>query len=220
MGFIFSYYAKDKNGEGRDGTIEAINQDDAINKLEIQGLCVVSIEMVVEKKSEARNNRQPAKLPLSSWSKTNPPLNILFIVVCVGIPMFLLHQAGCFAKKPPRQPTSTSKSSSATLQAQEDIELAKLVYETGKALGLVGLIRVEVSESVMIVNVNMDLYREMYGDKIYGNQLMRSWQKLLAKVYDKRNGIVGVVMLYANGQKVAECDASMWGEVNVKWLDN
>lgn len=46
MGLIFSYHAKDAKGEHKDGTIEATNQDDALNKLGTQGLFVISINKV------------------------------------------------------------------------------------------------------------------------------------------------------------------------------
>ena len=44
MSPIFSYRAKDKNGGYQDGRIEALNQNDVVDKLEAQGLCVVSLK--------------------------------------------------------------------------------------------------------------------------------------------------------------------------------
>lgn len=104
-----------------------------------------------------------------------------------------------------------------TGKTQEDISLARIVYEAGKNTGIIG---VEVSDGIMVVNVTMELYRQMYNDRISGNQIMRSWQKMIAKEYDKTNGLIGTVDLYVNGQEVAQCEASMWGEVKVKWFDD
>jgi len=42
----FNYHAKNADGEYADGTIEAINQEEALDKLEKQQLCVVSIKSV------------------------------------------------------------------------------------------------------------------------------------------------------------------------------
>ena len=41
--FVFQYHAKDKNAQDVRGQIEAINQDDVLDKLHVQGLYVVSI---------------------------------------------------------------------------------------------------------------------------------------------------------------------------------
>jgi len=49
MGILFRYRAKDKNAQYKDGTIEAINEDDALSKLEKEELWVISIEKIEKK---------------------------------------------------------------------------------------------------------------------------------------------------------------------------
>jgi len=64
QGTVFSYHAKDSQGKYIDGTIEALNQDDVLNKLEAKGLIAVSIKAVEFEKA-------PPSLPI----QTIPPQN-------------------------------------------------------------------------------------------------------------------------------------------------
>lgn len=50
MGIFFRYQAKDKNAQYKDGIVEAIDKDDALSKLEQEGLYVFSIERIEDKK--------------------------------------------------------------------------------------------------------------------------------------------------------------------------
>lgn len=51
---IFKYHVKDNNGISRNGEIEAISQDEAVKKLQGQGLIVIFCEI-------ASNNRRSEK---------------------------------------------------------------------------------------------------------------------------------------------------------------
>ncbi len=46
MSIIFNYHARDANGKPKNGTIEAVDQDDAVNKLQAEGLVVISLKAV------------------------------------------------------------------------------------------------------------------------------------------------------------------------------
>ncbi len=54
MVLLFKYRARDEEGKSKDGLIEAVNEDDAVKKLQEQGLVVTSIEieMRIEKKAD------------------------------------------------------------------------------------------------------------------------------------------------------------------------
>jgi hypothetical protein len=52
MGLIFKYHARDIRGDSRDGEIEALNEDDAVKKLQEQGLIIVSLEGIEREKKE------------------------------------------------------------------------------------------------------------------------------------------------------------------------
>jgi hypothetical protein len=63
---IFKYYTRDNKGEKKEGTIEALNEEEAVKKLQAQGLFMISIEIAssgrietVDKISEPT----PAKIP-------------------------------------------------------------------------------------------------------------------------------------------------------------
>ena len=45
MGNLFKYHTKDANGTVRDGTIEALDENEAVKKLQEQGLVILSIEI-------------------------------------------------------------------------------------------------------------------------------------------------------------------------------
>ncbi|MCX5696831.1 MAG: zinc ribbon domain-containing protein [Candidatus Omnitrophica bacterium] len=57
MSLIFEYRARDAKGIGKDGTIEARDEEDAVKKLQEQGLFVISIE-----KTEGRE-KGPVDMP-------------------------------------------------------------------------------------------------------------------------------------------------------------
>ena len=100
----------------------------------------------------------------------------------------------------------------------KDIGFAKTIYEMGEKNGVKA---VEVDETLMTVHVTEKLYRGLFYDKISGNRLMRTWQKLLSQNYEKGNNL-GTVWLCVEGQKVAECTTEgFWGtEVVVEWFDD
>lgn len=52
MSLIFKYHTRNMKGEAKDGVIEAPNQEDAIKKLQAQGLVIISIEMVSGEEGE------------------------------------------------------------------------------------------------------------------------------------------------------------------------
>ena len=59
MGFLFRYHARDKDGKGKDGTIEAINEDAAVRKLQAQGLFVIAVN---EAQKERRIKERRTKI--------------------------------------------------------------------------------------------------------------------------------------------------------------
>ena len=52
MGSLFKYHTRDANGIVKNGEIEALNEDDAVKKLQEQGLVVISVEIAGTGKSE------------------------------------------------------------------------------------------------------------------------------------------------------------------------
>jgi len=52
MSPLFKYHTRDSKGVVRDGTIEALDETDVVNKLQEQGLVVISIEMISTGKPE------------------------------------------------------------------------------------------------------------------------------------------------------------------------
>ncbi len=46
---VFKYYSKDVNGIDKDGVLEALDKEDAIKKLQEQGLIIVSLERLTGK---------------------------------------------------------------------------------------------------------------------------------------------------------------------------
>jgi len=83
-----------------------------------------------------------------------------------------------------------------------------------------GVVKVDVTGSVMAVHVTPATYRLLLSDRVEGNKIMRGWQNLAAENDAGATG-VGAVMLYSDGQKVAEADKNIWsGEIKVRWLDD
>jgi len=75
----FKYYAKDKNTEYRDGIIESLNKEEALDKLYKQGLFVISIEEardIEEALPEKEKGVNPVKLGV--WI-------LIYDVLCVGV---------------------------------------------------------------------------------------------------------------------------------------
>jgi len=52
MSPLFKYHARDSKGIAKDGIIEALDETEVVNKLQLQGLVVISIEMVSTGKPE------------------------------------------------------------------------------------------------------------------------------------------------------------------------
>jgi len=102
-------------------------------------------------------------------------------------------------------------------KSAKDIGFAKMIYEAGASFGIKA---VEVEESIMIVHVTEEVYRDLFYDRISGNRLMRNWQRLIAQNYGSDN--IGTVWLYAGGQKVAECTTKgfLGTKVVVEWFDD
>jgi len=105
-----------------------------------------------------------------------------------------------------------------TGESTEDMALAKKFYEKMHDFGVKA---VEVFSSIMVVHVTSDLYKEMYYNRVDGNQLMRNWQKTIARHYEPKHDI-GTVQLMVNGHKLAECWSSgfLTTKVQVKWYDD
>lgn len=64
----FTCTAKDKNGKTVKATVEAVNKNIVIEKLQARGLFVVNINEIVQEKSTLRFNKSP-KAPITSSSK-------------------------------------------------------------------------------------------------------------------------------------------------------
>lgn len=110
---------------------------------------------------------------------------------------------------------SSSPSSSAAATAAKNERLEKIVLDHYRDNGVVN---VEVNDLVMVVHVTPATYRLLLSDRVAGNKVMRGWQNLVAQ-NDGTTG-VGAVMLYSEGQKVAEADKNIWsGEIKVTWYD-
>lgn len=58
---FFKYHTKDANGIDGDGTIEALDKTDAVQKLHEQGLIVISVEMTKMEKLETAKEETPNK---------------------------------------------------------------------------------------------------------------------------------------------------------------
>jgi len=52
MSLLFKYHTRDTNGQAKDGTMEALDKDDAVKKLQEQGVVVISVEMIKTAKPE------------------------------------------------------------------------------------------------------------------------------------------------------------------------
>ncbi len=61
MSPVFKYHARDIKGNGRDGEIEALDEDGVVKKLQEQGLVVVSVEMTKMEKPEIVKEETPNK---------------------------------------------------------------------------------------------------------------------------------------------------------------
>lgn len=67
---IFKYHARDAKGIAQDGEIEALDQDDAIKKLQEQGLIVVSVKALGPE--EKKPTEKPTAKPTEERKVNNP----------------------------------------------------------------------------------------------------------------------------------------------------
>lgn len=89
----FNYYAKDVKGEDKKGLIEALNKEDAISKLQKQGLFIISIEIVggeEEELAEKIPEPTPAGIPVQT---KNLDKNFL-VVIGTFLLVFIILTAG------------------------------------------------------------------------------------------------------------------------------
>lgn len=89
-GLIFSYKAVNANGKHRNGTIEAMSKNDALEKLKTQGLFVISIKMGEQEKAQGRAIKVAAKKNpdglLGTVSLFLPLIGFILGIVFIGKP--------------------------------------------------------------------------------------------------------------------------------------
>jgi len=76
MSPIFKYHTRDTKGMARDGKIEALDENDAVNKLEEQGLAVITIEITTTEKLQIVKE---SKLE-TNFIEKNKRIILLFII--------------------------------------------------------------------------------------------------------------------------------------------
>lgn len=54
---LFIYHARSRKGVIKNGSIRALNESDAVDKLQAQGLVIISIEMTIDEKPEVEKKR-------------------------------------------------------------------------------------------------------------------------------------------------------------------
>ncbi len=114
-----------------------------------------------------------------------------------------------------REP-STPATDRHAAQASSDRTLEQIMLSTFHDLGVE---QVEVNEAFMRVYVTRPFYHMLYTNRLEGNRIIRDWQAMVAKSYSATG--FGTVMLFTEGQKVAEADRDMRSsEVKVRWLDD
>jgi len=83
MGLLFKYHARDLKGIARDSVIEALDEADAVRKLQEQGLIVISVQMSeIEKPEIAEELRPVVKSQDVKWYFKTQRIIIAFL--CVG----------------------------------------------------------------------------------------------------------------------------------------
>ncbi|MDD5432974.1 MAG: hypothetical protein PHO70_08365 [Candidatus Omnitrophica bacterium] len=78
MSLIFKYHSKDTNGLDKNGSIEALDEKEAVKKLQEQGLVVISIDNVVKVEKEIVN-RNKGGIPQQNKKKLNT------ILITIGV---------------------------------------------------------------------------------------------------------------------------------------
>ncbi|MBU4467353.1 MAG: hypothetical protein KKC39_01220 [Candidatus Omnitrophica bacterium] len=91
---IFQYHAKDNSGISRNGEIEAISQDEAVNKLQDQGLIVISCEIVSNSRKSEKNRMIKFILPTISIL-----IVLIFVFLCFRYDPFILNKLESFFNK-------------------------------------------------------------------------------------------------------------------------
>lgn len=109
--FVFHYHAKDRNAQDVRGQIEAINQDDALSKLHIQGLCVISIKSL---QSESGHSESKEDVFFSIPEKYNSIILVICILVLVGVYFYvgpLMKKSGTSSVESSRKSRSSASTS-------------------------------------------------------------------------------------------------------------